>query len=108
MRKRTLAIIATTSLAVGLLASSPASARCDGPSNGAGGGPTAHGDEVVGVYVDNLPADVGIDRAWVEVQNDGEVAPTPIEIGVQGSGLPFGGAWPCSDDILRFLLSELP
>lgn len=90
MRKRLLVIATGVALATGLLITQPASASCEQLS-GEESNPRGHGNEAVGVYVEDVPADYTLlgqnnhtDRAWVEVQDDGRHAPVAVEAGWEG------------------------
>ncbi len=89
MRKRLWALAATVGLVVGgglfLQAAEADTCTAREPSD-----PRGDGNEVVGVYVDDVPVDVYAagatvctDGAWVEVQDNGNEAPN-LQAGWQG------------------------
>lgn len=105
-------------LAMSGMAFAPASADCEGPGDNGG---RDDGNEIVGVYVEDVPVDaevaghdVRVDNLWVEVQDNGEELPVAVEAGYRGGRTPgagpvpgLSGAHPCSDDIITGFVKPL-
>lgn len=125
-KKRLLAMVAAIGFAATGFAMQPASAACEGNNTTDNrNAPARHGNEVVGIYVNDVPVAVQAGpvyhettQAWVEVQDDGEETPVATEAGWRGmtdwrdAGLPVPigktmGLDSCSDNHIRSVKDQL-